>query len=76
MAGNCHAALENKLFEIEGRVLINFKMLRGDVASTTKEELCEQVHSGITQRITGLADTHSVFPEGDDFESIDLQRLS
>jgi hypothetical protein len=75
MAGTCQAALEQTLFGDEGRRLINFKMLRGDSPSTSKEELCEVVHSGITQRLAGLAESHTEFPEGDGSESIDLNRL-
>ena len=75
MTGSCQAALENRLFATEGRILKNFKMLRGDAPSVSKEELCDEIHSGITQRLTGLAETHSDFPEDAGAESIDLQSL-
>jgi len=75
MADDCQVALKSRLFGAEGRVLINFKMLRGDVASTSKEELCEQLHSGMTQRLTGISESHSEFPEDGSPECIDLNSL-
>lgn len=75
MAGTCQAALEARLFNTEGISLVNFKLLRGDDPSVTKEEICEEVHSAITQKIAGMATSHTDFPEAGDFESIDLSRL-
>ena len=75
MAGTCQTALEQTLFGTDGRKLVNFKMLRGDSPLASKEELCEVIHSGLTQRLAGLAESHTSFPEESGAESIDLNRL-
>ena len=76
MSDTRQAALMAKFFGDEEAKLANFKLLRGDDPSVTKEELCEDIHLGITQMQTGTAETHREFPEEGAPEMVDLKNIS
>ena len=76
MSDTRQAALMAKLFGDEGTRLVNFKLLRGDDPAVTKEELCDEIHLGITQVQIGAADTHTEFPEEGTPETVDLTKIT
>ena len=76
MSDTRQAALMAKLLGDEDTELVNFKLLRGDDPSVTVEELCEEVHLGITQVQTGTAETLKEFPEEGTPEEINLANIS